>query len=748
MALSAGTAYVDILPRTATGFQGALSGALSNPLKKAGLIAGGVAVAGVAAGVGTAVKSVNAFADLEQGMNEVFTLLPGLSQEAMGELTQDVKDFSTDFGVLPKEVVPALYQALSAGVPKENVFEFLETGQKAALGGVTDLSTAVDGISSVVNAYGDDVVNASEASDLMFTAVRLGKTNFEELSSSLFNVIPTASALGVEFGDVTAGLAAMTAQGTPTKVATTQMRQLFVELSKSGGEAAGTFTELAGKPFQQFIAEGGSVADALNIMKDGADEAGLGVQDLFGSVEAGQAALALADSDKFNEALAEMGQSAGATDTAFEQMDQGLSRSWDKIKATFAVAFTDIGQRLAPFVQQFADFFADRLPGIIDGVIDFLDPFIEVVGGVLSMIGDLFSGVSDNASDAQGILEPVIDHIINVFGFLRDVISDVITTIRRVFEENSEQINGALQTLGAIFGQIFTIATTIFGALRDFWDQWGDEIMLIFGFVFDNVINVLSGAFTIIKGIFDVVLGILTGDWRQAWNGIKGIFEGVWNIIKGIFENIADFLTGLWHHLFGNGIIVDIIAGGIDRITTFFRELPGKIIGFLSDLPGKMIQLGGDLVAGLIKGLGNIVSSVGDKIKSGISGAISGVKSFFGIGSPSKVFADEIGGPLLEGILMPFGSKGQRVAADTIGNTIAAGAQVGATAAARGIAGAAPAAAARIGPRGVAPVDGVAGGDGMTFEDGAITVVNPVPEPASVTLPRELRRIQYQNSRG
>ena len=121
------------------------------------------------------------------------------------------------------------------------------------MGGVTDLSTAVDGITSVVNAYGSDVVSATEASDLMFTAVKNGKTNFEQLSKSLFNVVPVASALGVSFEDVTAGISSMTAQGVPTSVATTQMRQMFVELSKEGTKTSDLFTKLAGKTFKEML---------------------------------------------------------------------------------------------------------------------------------------------------------------------------------------------------------------------------------------------------------------------------------------------------------------------------------------------------------------------------------------------------------------------------------------------------------------------------------------------------------------
>ena len=78
--------------------------------------------------------------------------------------------------MLPDKAIPALYSALSAGVPKANEFEFMEVAQKAAKGGVTELEVAVDGISSVMPAYGDQVSGATEVSALMMVAVREGKT--------------------------------------------------------------------------------------------------------------------------------------------------------------------------------------------------------------------------------------------------------------------------------------------------------------------------------------------------------------------------------------------------------------------------------------------------------------------------------------------------------------------------------------------------------------------------------------------
>ena len=221
-----------------------------------GSVATGAAVAAGAAMLKFANESLAAFKNFDKGMREVFTLMPGMTEEAMGAMSEQALQAAKDMGKLPEEVVPALYQALSAGVPPDNVFDFLETANAAALGGVTDLETAVDGLTSVTNAYGKEVIDVTTASDVMFTAVKLGKTNFEQLSNSLFNVVPTAASLGVKFEDVAANLAALTAQGTPTSVATTQLRQAFVEASKAGTALDLALKDLTGKSFAQLIADG------------------------------------------------------------------------------------------------------------------------------------------------------------------------------------------------------------------------------------------------------------------------------------------------------------------------------------------------------------------------------------------------------------------------------------------------------------------------------------------------------------
>ncbi|MBW5395862.1 phage tail tape measure protein, partial [Brachyspira hampsonii] len=182
-----------------------------------------------------------------------------------------------------------------------------------------------DGLTSVTNAYGTEVLNANRASDIMFQTVKLGKTDFTQLSKSLFNVIPTASALGVQFEDIGAAIAVMTAQGTPTSVATTQIRQALVELNKEGTVAANTFQVLTGQTFKDFIAQGGTLQEALQMMSEAADKNNKDISIMFSSVEAGNAGLALSgdNASKFKDYLDQMNNSLGATAEAFKKIDDG-----------------------------------------------------------------------------------------------------------------------------------------------------------------------------------------------------------------------------------------------------------------------------------------------------------------------------------------------------------------------------------------------------------------------------------------
>lgn len=654
-------------------------------------VAAGVAVA---AALGTAAyKGVQAFAEFETGMNEVFTLMPGISGEAMGEMSDQVKDFSRDFGVLPNDVIPALYQSLSAGVPPDNVFDFLETAQMAAKGGVTDLTTAVDGISSVVNSYGAEVMDAATASDMMFTAVRLGKTNFEELSGSLYNVLPTASALGVGFEDITAAMAQMTSQGVPTSVATTQMRQLLVELSKDGGKASEAFTKIAGEGFADFIAGGGDVAGALDIMQQAADDNGVALQDMFGSVEAGAAALGLAadGTDAYRGSIEEMIDSTGATTAAYEQMDQGLAASWSRIKAAGAVALIDLGEKLAPFVGRVADLAVQGLPMLVTGV-DHVGSAMsaagDVVGAVTGFMGDhqtaltitagviltlmipalIAWGVQSTIAGAKSVAAFLLARVAAVQSAALHVISLTLIAAGWVATGTQAVVSAAL----IVGGWVASGAAATASAARQvaaWMIQRGPMIataamaginfaIIAGGWVMAGIsamagAAVMAAAWLVAIWPIALVVAAIAGVVALVviyWDEIVAFTVAAWDWVVGLIRGAIDTVVGIFLNFTGPGLIIkhwetikSTVSAGVGSVVSFVSELPGKITNALTGAAGWLVGVGEDVMNGLVAGIDKGFQWVKDKL-SGVGNLIPGwLKSVLGISSPSKVMRDQVG---------------------------------------------------------------------------------------------------------
>lgn len=316
-----------------------------------------LAAAGAAAGVAVGAfvaKGVKDAVELETSLREINTLF-GLSGKAgadnFKEIQQVVKGVSSEVGIAQKTISEGLYSAISAGIPKENAFTFMQVAAKASIAGVTDVNTAVDGLTTVINAFGLDASQAQAVSDSLFTAVKGGKTTFSELSDSLFNVAPAAAAAGVSFQEVNAAIATLTAGGTPTSVATTQIRAALVGLQKPSKDLDAIFQKL-GYTNAQTAIESKGLGFALDAVKTASGGNNGELQKLLGSTEAVSAANVLAGTGaaKFAQEIANQAGAAGATDLAFQEMEKSVGRSWERLKVSVQNAGIEIGQKILPLI--------------------------------------------------------------------------------------------------------------------------------------------------------------------------------------------------------------------------------------------------------------------------------------------------------------------------------------------------------------------------------------------------------------
>ena len=513
-------------------------GSALKALGKAGIVGG----AGIAAGLALATKSAM---DFEKQFAEVQTLLPNVDTAGIKQLKSDILDVSKEFGIAAGEAVPALYSAISAGVPPGNVLDFMGVAAKASIGGVTSLETAVDGLTSVVNSYGEGVIDAQQAADVMFTAVKLGKTDFEQLSKSLFNVLPTAASLGVGLEEVAASLAVMTAQGVPTSVATTGLRQAFVEASKSGTKLDKAIKEVAGGSFAELISKGGGAADIFEQMRRAMPEQEF--KDLFGSVEAMNTVLQVTgpNAAAVKSALAEMGASAGAVDTAFGTMSDTTAFKTNKAFNEIKVLMIEVGSVVLP-----------KVSGFISGVMvpaltrfgDWFQANKDQIRRTIEKVGAALGALSRSFKEGLDTIMPPL----RAFGdwILGNKVA-LVVAITAVGTAILVALGPGALAVAAIVGVI-----TLIGWFKDNWERVWEGVRTFFEGKIEFIRSIIDSKFGWLLPTGALIKGILffRDKWDEIWGGIAGGFgaiaDGIVNTFKGAINGIVgaiNTLIGGWN---------------------------------------------------------------------------------------------------------------------------------------------------------------------------------------------------------
>ena len=223
-------------------------------------------------------KASTAFAiEYEQNMKEVETISEA-TQENFEGMSQSILEMSSRLPQAANELSRAFYQIVSAGFDGQQGLTLLDVAARSAVAGVTDAATAADGLTTVLNAFGKSADQVEQVADVMFTTVKLGKTTFGELASSISNVAPLAAASGLAFEDVASSIASLTKQGVPTAQAVTQIRSALIAMNEKLGQ--GWTATL-------------SFVEGLEQMRVVAAENNETLKEAFGRVEGLSAALAL-----------------------------------------------------------------------------------------------------------------------------------------------------------------------------------------------------------------------------------------------------------------------------------------------------------------------------------------------------------------------------------------------------------------------------------------------------------------------
>jgi len=314
-------------------------------------------IAGFGALTASIYKSVKAAADFETKLAEVSTLLGDKAEPKMRKFEKAIRDMAKTTSASAGELTKGLYQVISAGTKgteeAAGAMDLLGAANKVAVAGVSDTFSAVDVLTTALNAYGRSTDDATKFSDILFSTVKLGKINFQQLSSSIGMVTSAAAGSGVSFEEVNAAIAAMTALGVPAQRAITAMNGIIRVAAKSNKELDKAMKARMGTTISDILETKGFTA-ALEALNDVTGGSTIMMQKLGIEQEAIQGLAVLAGSGigKFKSSLVEMNNAAGATDEAYKKMSNTFEFQTKKFWNVVNDVFISIGKKLIPMLLQ------------------------------------------------------------------------------------------------------------------------------------------------------------------------------------------------------------------------------------------------------------------------------------------------------------------------------------------------------------------------------------------------------------
>lgn len=345
-----------------------------------------------------------------------------------------------------------------------------------------------------------------------------------------------------------------------------------------------------------------------------------------------------------------------------------LSAQTAEIKGKFALTVSDVfsvfrgdiaKQITADIMAIFTDSFLgvkeiawqvgnDILYVITEPINENKDLIKETLNGLFepisSVLGTVKQGIQDTFSKFWEVygqyIKPAVENVKNGFSL-------IFETVLKVWNENIKPI---LDEWAAKFDDLWTqhiqpmvdkflefIGKLVEG-LSQIWNEW---LVPIINWIVENVIpviapileeidntimnvfgkicDILGGFWDTLSGIIDFIVGVFTGDWNKAWNGIKEIFNGIWEIIKGVFEAVWESIKGIVN------VAIETMKGviqlGLNTIKAVWESIWNGIKNFASSIWNG--------IKNTFSNVGQWFSNIFQQAYNGITRVFSNIGNFF-----------------------------------------------------------------------------------------------------------------------
>ena len=264
-----------------------------------------------------------------------------------------------------------------------------------------------------------------------------------------------------------------------------------------------------------------------------------------------------------------------------------------------------------------------------------IKPFVSLIGEGLTGALSGTEGAADKLSEGlTGIISTLLEKIVSMLPFITETVIAIVP-----------------QLLTSLLGQLPTILATLLQMVAQVAQGLGKMLPTLIPVVISAVVQLAETLLDNIDLIIDAGIALLIGLADGLIVALPQLIEKIPVIIDKAISAITTNLPKLIRA--GIQLTVKLAEGLIKAVPQLVAQLP-KIItsivkGFAS-YGDEIGEIGSDIIKGLWKGISDMSSWIGEKIKGFGENVLGGIKDFFGIHSPSKVMADEVGKNLALGI--------------------------------------------------------------------------------------------------
>ena len=400
--------------------------------------------------------------------------------------------------------------------------------------------------------------------------------------------------------------------------------------------------------------------------------------------------------DEFNQAIMDLGftdaaQQAATSTSTFEgamgnleaAVTDGLMQIYDAIGS----------ENVTGFINSINDGVSKVIPPIKDGISwlkDNLPTIAPLLAGISAALGGImvaqkveamvtafraWKTATEGLTVAQRLLNAV--QLASPIGLVLGLVAGLVAAIVVLWNTNEgfrnavmsawqgiqEFVGNAIQAIGGFFANL---GTTLSQLPQMFAGWLNSVISTVAGWVSSMASNAASAGSQFVSNVVNFITNLPGRVASFLSNVISNVTGWVSNMASNASRAGSQFLSNAINFVSQlPGRIASFLGNVISNLGSWVGNMASKgaegargmfdaVVNGLTSLPGRVLSIGGDIVRGIWDGISGAAGWLADKVASFASGILDGIKNALGIHSPSRLFRDQVGKYIAQGIGVGF----------------------------------------------------------------------------------------------